>query len=997
MLVSTLTLRKTYFRWLSTMFALWLFCGWVMAEQVADVRFSDDRFGEDRHSVQVIPAIAQYKIGSHLQFIEDPHQTLTLDDFVGSYRQPMRWKSSEEEVPNFGYTRATYWFHFSLLGVNEGSKSWLLALSYSLLDQVTVYFVENESVIRSYETGDVYAFNSRPIEHRHFLFPVPNGNTESLDVYFRVQTDGTLELPLMLWEERIFWQQEQNVLLVKGVYFGIIFIMVIYNLFIYFSVRESSYLYYVCYAGFLILFQTGIDGVAFQFFWPGNPEFHGMGFVIFSAFTLTFLCLFSNSFLKLPKYNPRLSNLLLLGALSTTMAGVVAVFLPYAYAMRLVVALSLPICIGCFGVGLYTWIKGALTARYFIIAWSAFLIGILLISLSKLGWIPINFITTNALQIGSALEVVLFSLALADRINADKKDRLVAKQEAINSLKRFKSLYDNAIEGIFQCTLEGRFVSANPAMATFMGYETPKIFIDTAEDQGTQVFLDLEQYHEFRKAVLEHGQVLNYEAHGIKKDGGHFWCALSAKLVNQSLDGDAGLIGDDGLKNGSLIEGFVVDITARKKSEEQLNFLARHDPLTGLVNRREFEIRLDRAVKSAHRDHVTHTMLYMDLDQFKLVNDTCGHIAGDELLRQVTLQIQTHMRGGDTLARLGGDEFGVLLENCVGENATKVANKLRTVIQEFRFSWENKIFTLGVSIGLVPIADDTESVKAVMSLADAACYAAKDAGRNRVHEYVPGDIDLALQQGEMQWASRITQALEEGGLILYKQTIAPIADSNEGEHMEILVRLQSDDEIIAPGAFLPAAERYNLMPSVDRWVVNNVFMWLDDDDEQLANLSMCSINLSGLSIGDDEFSVFLAGIFDRYDVPPEKICFEITETIAITNLTKAIEFMNRFRALGCRFSLDDFGSGFSSYGYLKNLPVDYLKIDGCFVKDIVDDKIDYAMVESINRIGHVMGKKTIAEFVENAEILACLKTLGVDYAQGYGIARPVPVFSQDHP
>ena len=294
-------------------------------------------------------------------------------------------------------------------------------------------------------------------------------------------------------------------------------------------------------------------------------------------------------------------------------------------------------------------------------------------------------------------------------------------------------------------------------MATFMGYETPKIFIDTAEDQGAQVFLDLEQYHEFRKAVLEHGQVLNYEAHGIKKDGGHFWCALSAKLVNQSLDGD------DGLKNGSLIEGFVVDITARKKSEEQLNFLARHDPLTGLVNRREFEIRLDRAVKSAHRDHVTHTMLYMDLDQFKLVNDTCGHIAGDELLRQVTLQIQTHMRGGDTLARLGGDEFGVLLENCVGENATKVANKLRTVIQEFRFSWENKIFTLGVSIGLVPIADDTESVKAVMSLADAACYAAKDAGRNRVHEYVPGDIDLALQQGEMQWASRITQALEEGG------------------------------------------------------------------------------------------------------------------------------------------------------------------------------------------------------------------------------------------
>ncbi len=960
-------------------FALWFVCGWVMAGQVGDVS----------STVQVIPAITQYKIGSHLQYIEDPHQTLTLDDFVGDQRQPMRWKSSEAEVPNFGYTRATYWFHISLLGMSEGSESWLLALSYSLLDQVTVYFVENERLVRSYETGDIYAFSSRPIEHRHFLFPVPSGQAGSLDVYFRVQTAGTLELPLTLWEERSFWEQEQNILLLKGVYFGIIFIMVIYNLFIYFSVRESSYLYYVCYAGFLILFQTGIDGVAFQLFWPGNPSFHGMGFVIFSAFTLTFLCLFSNSFLKLPKYNPRLSNLLLLGALSATMAGVVAVFLPYAYSIRLVVALSLPICIGCFGVGLYTWFKGALTARYFITAWSAFLIGILLISLSKLGWIPINFITTNALQIGSALEVVLFSLALADRINADKKDKLVAKQEAINSLKRFKSLYDNAIEGIFQCTLEGRFVSANPAMATFMGYETPEVFVDMADDKGSQIFLDVEQYHEFRKAVLEHGQVLNYEAHGMKKDGGHFWCAVSAKLVNQSLP-ESSTVNSD-----SFIEGFVVDITARKKSEEQLNFLARHDPLTGLVNRREFEIRLDRAVQSARRDHVTHTMLYMDLDQFKLVNDTCGHIAGDELLRQVTLQIQTHMRGGDTLARLGGDEFGVLLENCVGENATKVAHKLRSVIQEFRFSWENKIFTLGVSIGLVPIAYDTESVKFVMSLADAACYAAKDAGRNRVHEYVPGDIDLALQQGEMQWASRITQALEEGGLILYKQIIAPISDGNGGEHMEILVRLQNEDEIVSPGAFLPAAERYNLMPSVDRWVVKNVFMWLDDDAEQLKNLSMCSINLSGLSIGDDEFSVFLAKLFDQYEVPPEKICFEITETIAVTNLTKAIEFMNRFKALGCRFSLDDFGSGFSSYGYLKNLPVDFLKIDGCFVKDIVDDKIDYAMVESINRIGHVMGKKTIAEFVENAEILACLKTLGVDYAQGYEIARPVPVIPLD--
>ncbi len=929
--------------------------------------------------VLVSPAISEYPLGTSIEFIEDPHQTLALVDFVGAQQQPMRWRQANVDVPNFGYTRATYWFHLTLLDLNQGDGNWLIALSYPLIDEIGLYFVEDNRVIRSYQTGDTYDFLTRPINHRHFLFPVPDSTTGSVDVYMRVQTEGTLELPLTLWSEKEFWEQEQTIIVVKGVYFGVILIMVIYNLFIYFSVRESSYLYYVCYAACLIFFQSGIDGLAFQFLWPGNPEFHGKSFVVFSAFTLMFLCLFSNSFLKLADYHPRLSGLLLLGALSTATMSVVSLFIPYAYAIRLVVGLSLPICIGCFGVGVYVWSNGGVIARYFLIAWSAFLVGILLISLSKMGVIPITFFTTNALQIGSALEVVLFSLALADRINADKREKLSAKQEAINNLERFKSLYDNAIEGIFQCTLEGRFVSANPAMAKFMGYESSELFAGMVVDAGAQIFLDVEQYHEFRKAVLEDGQVLNYEAHGVRLDGAPFWCSLSAKLVQQKTS------------DRSLIEGFVVDITARKKSEEQLDFLARHDPLTGLVNRREFEIRLDRAVKSARRDHVIHTMLYMDLDQFKLVNDTCGHIAGDELLRQVTLQIQGHMRGGDTLARLGGDEFGVLLENCEGNNATTVAHKLRSVIQEFRFSWENKIFTLGVSIGLVPIGSDTESIKSVMSLADAACYAAKDAGRNRVHEYVAGDSELASQQGEMQWASRITRALEDDGLVLYRQEIASIDGEDSGDHMEILVRMLGDEGIVQPGAFLPAAERYNLMPSVDRWVVKNVFRWLSEDVEQMSRLSLCSINLSGLSIGDDDFSIFLAELFDRYEIPADKICFEITETIAVTNLTKAIEFINRFKALGCRFSLDDFGSGFSSYGYLKNLPVDYLKIDGTFVKDIEHDEIDYAMVESINRIGHVMGKKTIAEFVENEGILERLRELGVDYAQGYAIAKPCPV------
>ncbi|MDX1694937.1 MAG: EAL domain-containing protein [Ketobacteraceae bacterium] len=924
--------------------------------------------------VSLNPAFQSVDLARHVDYVEDPNHLLTISDLLQHSPAELNWKRSKN-VPNFGYTQSAYWFRFSLDNLSRVEDRLLIEVSYPLLDSIKIFFAASGRLISSYQTGDTFDFHGRPISHRHFVFPLPDTSADEMEVYLRVETDGTLELPITLWQETAFWEKEQPILIVKGAYYGIILIMVIYNLFIYVSVREASYFYYVCYALFLVLFQLGIDGVAYQLFWPSAAGWHSVSFVMFAAFTLNFLCLFSNSFLKLHERNLFASRAMLLGSIVMLICTVGALILPYRLAMQMVVALSVPISFGCFAVGAYMLVKGVTIARYFMIAWTAFLSGIVALSLSKIGILPINFFTNNALQIGAAIEVVLFSLALADRINTDKKEKLTAKQDAINNLKKFKSLYDNAIEGIFQCTLEGDFISVNPSMARFMGYHSADEFLRRIGKDDHRKFLDMGQYHEFRRAVLERGQVLNYEAQGYRRDGAPFWCSLSAKLV-----------GDD------LIEGFVVDVTDRKNSEEQLTFLARHDPLTGLVNRREFEIRLERGLITARRENVAHALLYMDLDQFKLVNDTCGHIAGDELLRQITIQLQDHMRSIDTLARLGGDEFGVLLENCSKEDATNVAHKLRQLIQDFRFAWDNKVFTLGVSIGLVMIDDKTESIKSLLSLADAACYAAKDAGRNRVHEYTPEDWELASKQREMQWASRITQALEEDRLVLYRQEITPIAKRAEGEaegaHFEILVRMVDGEVEVYPGAFIPAAERYNLMPALDRWILTKMFAWLDKESDQLDSLAECAINLSGLTLSDDSFPDFLRELFKSYPIPPEKICFEITETVAMTNLTNTLEFINEFKQLGCKFSLDDFGSGFSSYGYLKNLPVDYLKIDGTFVKDICDDPIDFAMVESINRIGHVMGKLTIAEFVESEEILEKLRTLGVDYAQGYWIKRP---------
>ncbi len=433
------------------------------------------------------------------------------------------------------------------------------------------------------------------------------------------------------------------------------------------------------------------------------------------------------------------------------------------------------------------------------------------------------------------------------------------------------------------------------------------------------------------------------------------------------------------------------DVSEKRKLTHQLSYQARHDALTGLINRSEFERRLEELIDSAANLQQHHALLYLDLDQFKVVNDTCGHSAGDELLRQLTAQIQGAVTESTTFARLGGDEFGVLLENCSLDQALRAATLLLDAARTFRFVWLDKTFTIGVSIGLVIITETSGNSASVLAAADTACYAAKDKGRNRVQVYSPDDREMAERRGEMRWVARITQAFEEQRFLLYYQPIVALrpATQEQEQHFEVLLRmLDEDNNLVLPGAFIPAAERYNMMVDIDRWVVRGALDWLKANAGRPVT---CAINLSGRSVNDDRFLDFLMEQIKGADVPPHKICFEITETAAISNLAKASGFIKAIKSLGCRFSLDDFGSGMSSFAYLKNLPVDYLKIDGGFVQNMLNDPIDCAMAESINNIGHVLGIRTIAEFVENTAILEKLRAIGVDYVQGYGIARPGPL------
>jgi diguanylate cyclase (GGDEF)-like protein/PAS domain S-box-containing protein len=432
------------------------------------------------------------------------------------------------------------------------------------------------------------------------------------------------------------------------------------------------------------------------------------------------------------------------------------------------------------------------------------------------------------------------------------------------------------------------------------------------------------------------------------------------------------------------------------RSLAQMTYHATHDSLTGLINRREFEKRINQALQCTRDGDKRYALCYIDLDNFKVVNDTCGHGAGDELLKQLTMTLRASLREDDTLSRIGGDEFGIILSGCSISSARRLAEKIRKRVDEFRFSWKDKSFRIGASIGLVPVTAESGVISDVLSAADSACYVAKENGRNRIHVYENNDIAVAEQKGQMQWVQRIQGALEQDRFRLYFQTIAPIRDIQEERnklHGEVLVRMLGDDgNIIGPDSFIPAAERYSIMGSIDHWVVKNTLEMLGRDVEYIqGRVSACSINLSGQSLSDDRFMSSLVELIGDMDVPPELLCFEITETAVISNLSNATRLIDILRDMGCRFALDDFGVGLSSFGYLKNLAVDYLKLDGIFIKNMTNDRIDYAMVESINHVGQTLNIKTIAEFVENNEILEALRDIGVDYAQGYGIAKPVPL------
>ena len=447
-------------------------------------------------------------------------------------------------------------------------------------------------------------------------------------------------------------------------------------------------------------------------------------------------------------------------------------------------------------------------------------------------------------------------------------------------------------------------------------------------------------------------------------------------------------------KQGDLLGVVLVfhDVTEQRRLSGEMSYRATHDALTGLTNRAEFEARLARTLDKAHQEQSEHALMFIDLDQFKLVNDACGHSAGDQLLQQVAKLLRDAVRARDTLARLGGDEFGVILERCTAEQAQRVAQKICDRMDGFRFIHDSRRFRIGTSIGLVSLDNRWSSPAAVLQAADASCYTAKEAGRNRVHIWFDTDATMRARNGQTQWATRLEQAIDEDQFVLHAQQIFPLATAPGGLYAEVLLRMvEVDGGLVAPGAFLPAAERFHLASRIDRWVLRRVVNLLVSQADLSAIDTLC-VNLSGQSIGDRAFHRQAVQILAA--AGPEickRLCLEITETTAVTNMTDAALFVEEVRALGVRVALDDFGAGASSFGYLKSLAVDLLKIDGQFVRDVMDDPLDDATVRCFVDVARVVGVKTVAEFIDKPAVLARMKEIGVDYGQGFLLHRPEPI------
>lgn len=637
-------------------------------------------------------------------------------------------------------------------------------------------------------------------------------------------------------------------------------------------------------------------------------------------------------------------------------------------------------CIHLFLLSLQSWYfanpENSLANRLFVISWLA----IYLVHCSQSLFFLFGELMTdpeNLLLMLMALASIVFQ-AIAIEAHGKIQQASFSDQQSsrIQNLNYFYHLFQNSAEGLYTSNIDGRLLTINPAMCHLFGYENEEQLLSEVRHTG-DLYANEQDRQQLINEVLKHQSILGREIRGRRKDGSEFWFSLSVQLQN-----------DD---EQPFLYGSIFDIDAKKKSDLSLEYLASHDSLTGAFNRREFEHQLEKSLARSQTENCPLALLYLDLDQFKTVNDTCGHKAGDQLLRALCNHLKQAVEDQGILARLGGDEFAVLLAGEQANHAIQTAETLLESVRAFHFEWENHHFHPGLSIGVAHFDSHTQDAEQLLSMADAACYRAKDQGRNRIHVYSKQDTHLQRYEEELNWLNLINQALENSEFTLFYQHYQPLGELSNGHHYEILLRMQKGEEQLLPETFYQAADKFQLSSDIDKWVIEHYCRWLASHKEHHQQLCRAHINISGQSVQDPTFSLHILELLTKYQINGALLCFEIKESQAIQKREETLAFMQTLRSKGCLFALDNFGIGLYSCNQLKTLRTDYIKIDKQFIQGMLSDPADYAMVRAIHDVASTMHIQIFAPYVENKALLIELGKMGIHFAQGYGLSMPQPL------
>ncbi|WP_255554996.1 EAL domain-containing protein [Moritella sp. 24] len=912
-------------------------------------------------------------LSSSIKYFEDKTNSYTFD-YLSQRQSAVPWVSSKEEHFNFGFSDSTFWFQGEIVNKSGVDKYLIIDFGDSLLDKIDLYLIGGDGNITAKSLG-TRRHDDDNMSNLTFATGFKIEANESINYFIRLKTTAFLQTPLMIWNANDFIDNQSQHKLMVGIFTGLFLMMICYLVFLYIHLHEPRLLQYVLFIVCYLAVIWIIEGFGFVYNLPFITEYYDAIIIILMGIIGLNLSLFARQLLKL-RYRSWFSTFIKMLIIFSFVVIASPLLFSFKISIILISVLALGLTILTIVCGLFFIHDESKEVRFYVLSLVYFILGIDIHILTRFGLLGQYEFSDYTSALSALVVLIYLCWNFAKQMARDRIIKKDVEKQMTSVNERYYSVFQNAAEGMFTTTIDGEILAINKSMCRLLGFINLEDMKKSGNFKADEFYADPHLREKIIESLRIEGEINSIEMSGYDRYGEIFHGEINMRLNIQP--------------DITVIDGSFVNTTKRKQHEIKLESIAKYDQLTGLVNRTHFEKLVGLSLESNRSVLEDNILLYMDLDQFKLVNDICGHDVGDSLLKKITVVLKSFLDENAILARLGGDEFGILLNKTNFDDALEVADTIRCGIEDFRFTHNARHFVLGASIGVVTLDESIENFSQALSLADTACFTAKEQGRNRIHVYSKSNDVMLGHQREMRWIGVLREALDANRFELAFQTIQPLSPLvDEGYRYEILLRLRDEQgNLQSPSEFIAAAENYNFMSQLDRWVVKTYCQWLSSNPNHLSMLSSASINLCGQSLVDRSMHSYIEKTITTYGIPPEKLCFEITESQAIMDFDQTILFMNKFKALGCRFSLDDFGSGFSSYSYIKRLPIDQLKIDGSFVENIETDNIDYTMVKSFNDIAKAVNIKTVAEYVENENIKNILSGIGIDYVQGYLIAKP---------